>query len=220
MVTGRNEVNDTSKEELILEAAMDEFIARGWSGARMQSIADRAGINKTLLHYYYRSKENLYIKIVSLTMESFFGSVLKNISRTKDFKDFLKTFINTLVDVSSDNPRIPMFIMQELSRGGEAVLSILNDVLGKHNPPVTAVMLENINRAMAEGKIRKTSPIQLIMTMLGSCLYFSMAEPVVMKIGAMNGLMDGFDRKAFLEERKKEIFNTLYRGLENREGEQ
>ncbi|MBB6479376.1 TetR/AcrR family transcriptional regulator [Spirochaeta isovalerica] len=213
-------MNDTSKEELILEAAMDEFIARGWSGARMQSIADRAGINKTLLHYYYRSKENLYIKIVSLTMESFFGSVLKNISRTKDFKDFLKTFINTLVDVSSDNPRIPMFIMQELSRGGEAVLSILNDVLGKHNPPVTAVMLENINRAMAEGKIRKTSPIQLIMTMLGSCLYFSMAEPVVMKIGAMNGLMDGFDRKAFLEERKKEIFNTLYRGLENREGEQ
>nr|WP_281389052.1 TetR family transcriptional regulator [Spirochaeta isovalerica] len=205
---------------MILEAAMDEFIARGWSGARMQSIADRAGINKTLLHYYYRSKENLYIKIVSLTMESFFGSVLKNISRTKDFKDFLKTFINTLVDVSSDNPRIPMFIMQELSRGGEAVLSILNDVLGKHNPPVTAVMLENINRAMAEGKIRKTSPIQLIMTMLGSCLYFSMAEPVVMKIGAMNGLMDGFDRKAFLEERKKEIFNTLYRGLENREGEQ
>jgi TetR/AcrR family transcriptional regulator len=210
-------VNDTSKEELILEAAMDEFIAHGWSGARMQSIADRAGINKTLLHYYYRSKENLYERIVYRTMEFFFGSVLKSVTGEKDFEGFLKTFINTLIDVAADNPRLPMFIMQELSRGGASVLAILNEVLNKSDPPVTAIMLRNINQAIQNGEIRKVNPVQLIMTLLGSCLYFSMAEPIVMKIADMNGFLDNFDRKAFLEERKREIFETLYRGLENRE---
>ncbi|MBN2657224.1 MAG: TetR family transcriptional regulator [Spirochaetales bacterium] len=195
---------------------MDEFIARGWSGARMQSIADRAGINKTLLHYYYRSKENLYEQIVRRTMEYFFGSIFRKISGIENFEEFLRTFINTLIDLSSDNPRLPMFIMQELSRGGEAVLAILNDVLSRNNPPVTVVMLRNITRAMDQGKIRKISPIQLIMTLLGSSLYFAMAEPIVMKIGGMNGFMEGFDRKSFLEERKKEIFELIYRGLENR----
>lgn len=210
-------MNDTSKEELILEAAMDEFIAHGWSGARMQSIADRAGINKTLLHYYYRSKENLYEKIVYKTMDYFFGSIMEKISLTENFEDFLRTFIDTLVDVASDNPRLPMFIMQELSRGGEAVLAILNAVLSKNSPPVTMIMHKKISKAIEEGVIRETETIQLVMTLLGSCLYFAMAEPVIMKIGEMNGFLEGFDKKTFLEKRKKDIFETLYRGLAKKE---
>lgn len=209
---------NSSKEEMILEAAMDEFIAQGWSGARMQSIADRAGINKTLLHYYFRSKENLYERIVYRTMNRLFSSILVKVKEKDDFEEFLRTFIDTLIDVTAANPRLPMFIMQELSRGGKSVINILSEVLAKSDPPVTRVILQTINRAVVEGKIRDINPIQLVLTLLGSCLYFSMAEPIVMKIGAMNGFMDGFDKKAFLEERKKEIFTVLYKGL--RKGEE
>ena len=205
--------DNSSKEELILEAAMDEFIEHGWSGARMQSIADRAGINKALLHYYFRSKEKLYERIVYRTMNHLFSTLLKQIQDKDNFEDFLKTFIETIIDITAENPRLPMFIMQELSRGGKSVLVILSDVLSKTDPPVTRVILQTINRAVVEEKICNINPIQFVLTLLGSCLYFSMAEPIVMKIGAMNGCMEGFDRKAFLEERKKEIFTVLYRGL-------
>ena len=62
---------DKKTEEKILDAAMEVFIQKGKAGARMQEIADEAGINKALLHYYYRSKDKLF--------ESVFGVVVKKL---------------------------------------------------------------------------------------------------------------------------------------------
>ena len=57
-----------STEQLILQAAQAVFLEKGLAGARMQEIADRAGINKALLHYYFRSKEKLSETVVHQTM--------------------------------------------------------------------------------------------------------------------------------------------------------
>ena len=56
-------------EEQIFEAAMAVFFEKGYYGARMQDISDKAGINKALLHYYYRSKDNLFEMVFSKTIE-------------------------------------------------------------------------------------------------------------------------------------------------------
>ena len=53
-------LKDSTTEEKILEAAKEVFMKYGLYGARMQDIADTAGINKALLHYYFRSKEKLF----------------------------------------------------------------------------------------------------------------------------------------------------------------
>ncbi len=211
----RGSGEEVSKESLILEAAMDEFIAEGWGGARMQSIADRAGINKPLLHYYFRSKEKLYRETVYRVMEYFFGVVMGNVQGKDNFPDFLRSFIDTVVDETTSHPRIPLFLMQELSRGGEAIRSILSDVLGKQNPPVTEVMRDNILRAMERGEIRQVNPIHFIMNLIGSCLYYAMAEPMIMEIGKQIGMIGLFDKKAFIEERKEAIFTLLYHGVAN-----
>ena len=55
-------------EIAILEAAKKVFTARGFSGARMQEIADEAKINKAMLHYYFRNKEKLFTVILEDTM--------------------------------------------------------------------------------------------------------------------------------------------------------
>ena len=201
------------KETRILEAAMDEFIAEGWGGARMQSIADRAGLNKPLVHYYFRSKEKLYREIVTRVMEYFFNIVLGQVSETEDFEDFLRAFIGSVVDETGRNPRIPLFLMQELSRGGEVVCTILRDVLARQAVPVTSVMRERIARAMEKGEIRPVDPIQFIMTLLGSCLYFALAEPLIREIGQQEGFIRKFDREAFLEQRKSAIFSQLFYGI-------
>ena len=62
-------------ETRILTAARREFIAKGQDGARMQVIANEAGVNKALLHYYYRSKENLYRKVLEVTLATVWGRV-------------------------------------------------------------------------------------------------------------------------------------------------
>ena len=202
-----------SKEQLILEAAMDEFIAHGWTGARMQAIADRAGINKTLLHYYFRSKKNLYQRILYRVMKYFFGIVLGNIMQSGSFEEFLRAAIDTVVEESGRNPRLPMFLMQELSLGGKTARVILREVLNEQKEPITAVMLGKVQKGIEAGVIRPVDPGQFILTLIGSCLYFALAEPIIMEIRSLEGFMEGFDRDGFLQKRKKEIFSVLYYGI-------
>jgi TetR/AcrR family transcriptional regulator len=208
------------KEQIILEAAMDEFIAHGWTGARMQAIADRAGINKTLLHYYFRSKKNLYQRILYRVMKYFFGRVLGNIVESGSFEEFLRVAIDTIVDESGRNPRLPMFLMQELSMGGKTARVMLRNVLKEQEEPITAVMLEKVRKGIEEGVIRSVDPGQFILTLIGSCLYFALAEPIIMEIGSLEGFVEGFDRDGFLQKRKKEIFSVLYYGVRKRESEE
>src|SRR6476620_200228 len=74
MVKLRKEQNT---EQKILEAAKKVFLKEGMTGARMQDIADEAGINKAMLHYYFRSKEKLFEKIVTDLPEHFFPRLVK-----------------------------------------------------------------------------------------------------------------------------------------------
>ena len=207
------------KETKILEAAMDEFIAEGWNGARMQSIADRAGMKKSLVHYYFRSKEKLYRETVWRVMEYFFNTVLGHTEGKENFEDFLRSFINSVVDATGLNPRIPLFLMQELSRGGEVVCSILHEILSLQEIPVTTVMRLHISRAIEKGEIRPVDPVQFILSLLGACLYFAMAEPIIREIGKREGFLDQFDRQAFLEQRKEAVFNQFYYGIGGKRSE-
>ena len=209
-----------SKEQIILEAAMDEFIAHGWTGARMQAIADRAGMNKTLLHYYFRSKENLYRRILYRVMKYFFDKIVGKIMGNGSFEEFLKAVIDTMVEESGRNPRLPMFLMQELSQGAKTARAILREVLNEQKQPVTAMMLEKVRKGIEEGVIRSVDPGQFILTLIGSCLYFALAEPIIMEIGHLEGFMEGFDRDEFLRERKREIFSVLYYGIRKGESEE
>jgi len=65
-------VKEQNTEDRIVDAAKTVFINKGMDGARMQEIANEAGINKALLHYYFRTKNKLFEKVFSLV----FGDVL------------------------------------------------------------------------------------------------------------------------------------------------
>ena len=113
-----SEAHSLTKEELILNAASDVFIEKGLSGARTQEIADRAGINKTLLHYYFRTKEKIFARILQQVFSSFLVQIDSAIAEDAPFPVALRTFIDSFVDYLAARPRVPLFIMQELSRAG------------------------------------------------------------------------------------------------------
>ncbi|ADK82530.1 TetR/AcrR family transcriptional regulator [Sediminispirochaeta smaragdinae] len=205
--------NEPSKEELILEAAMKVFIEKGWSGARMQEIADRAGINKTLLHYYFRSKENLYRRILQQVLTFFFRQASINYDEADDFESFLRKAIAAIIDTANDNPQLPIFIMQELSRGGATVREVLRDVVDREEMVLPELLMSRVSQALATGTIRRIDPIQFLLTLIGGCIYFFVAEPIAMEIIKKQDSVGAFDRAAFIEERKEEIFNVLYYGI-------
>jgi TetR/AcrR family transcriptional regulator len=202
-------VKPDDKEEIILRAAMDVFVDKGQYGAKMQEIADRAGINKALLHYYYRSKEKLYTHIFKYIFKKIMSEVVELFSSNLPFKEFLKTFISKYIDLLNKNHRFPLFIMRELSQGGKIVSNALKEAMPKelseHLPAIR--MMEE---AMENGEIVKMDPRQVILTVIGSSLFYFMAEPIIRVLLIPE---ESFDREIFLKERKEAIFNLIYYGL-------
>ena len=99
-------VNPDNTESKIIESAKDVFVEKGFAGARMQEIADKAGVNKALLNYYFRSKDKLYEAVFKHVLGRFMRAFADAARDTETFRDFLKTFIYSYVDFEVNNPCI------------------------------------------------------------------------------------------------------------------
>ncbi len=212
-----SERGEISKEEQILNAAAEVIVEKGLAGTRMQEIADRAGINKTLLHYYFRSKENIYRTIVERVFSRFFSQIEAAMTSDSSFPVALKRFIDGIFSVMAANPRVPLFMMQELSQGGKTVQDILTTTLGRNRMTLPQRLFALIKREQEAGHIGPVNPLQFMVTLLGSCIYYFAAEPVV--VAVIQSIHPGiaFDRQQFIAERKEEIFNVLYYGIKIRD---
>ncbi|HGY55741.1 MAG TPA: TetR family transcriptional regulator [Caldithrix abyssi] len=202
-------VNSLDKEELILKTAMDVFIEKGRHGAKMQEIADRAGINKALLHYYFRTKEKLYAKIFEYLINKNLSELFELFDADLPFADFLRFFISGYMDVINKNPKIPLFMLKELSEGGGTVKAILTNLRNSGKLDKNKIV-KKIEQAVKDGEIAPVDPLQLIGTVIGSCLFFFIAEPIFKTIFIEE---DNFDRQAFIEQRKEAVYQTILYGI-------
>ncbi len=109
-----NKNQDT--EGQILEAAKDVFQKKGMDGARMQEIADEAGINKAMLHYYYRSKQLLFEAVFSNAFSLLAPQLNKILNDDSSIEYKVKNFTNNYISFIIKHPYLPNFIIQELNR--------------------------------------------------------------------------------------------------------
>ena len=196
-------------QELILQSAMQVFIEKGRHGARMQEIADRAGINKALLHYYYRSKNNLYATVIEETFGKNISQVMKILDKDLPVKEIIRSFIRDYIEILRKNPRLPLFILRELSEGGEIVFSVLHRLIQREDI-IPQKALQILQQAIVKEEIVALDPRQLIITIIGSCLFFFISEPLLKVTILREGLTD---REQFIEERKEAIFNIIAYGI-------
>jgi AcrR family transcriptional regulator len=103
-------------QEKIFRAATEVFEEKGYTGARMQEIADRAGINKALLHYYFRTKELLFRAVFQMILKKMFEKIFTNFAQELPFKEKLKRFFDEHIEFLIKNPKIPIFLLNELSQ--------------------------------------------------------------------------------------------------------
>jgi AcrR family transcriptional regulator len=186
---------DKSAEEKILAAAKKVFIAKGMAGARMQDIADAAGINKALLHYYFRSKEKLFEKIFSEVVKDFLPRINELFEADKTVAGKIETFCAAYIDQIKKTPYLPVFILNEINQQPEALVKKL---WGNRKPPV-ALFFQQVQQEIKQGKIKAVNPAQLLMNMLSLCIFPFAARPILELVGGINKKQ--FD--ALMEERKK-----------------
>lgn len=101
-------------EHKIINAAQEVFIEKGLDGARMQEIADRAGINKALLHYYFRSKDKLFDAVFQSIIKQIIPEFTQKLNGDLNIDELLKTFIGFYNDIFRKNPFLPQFFFHEI----------------------------------------------------------------------------------------------------------
>ena len=120
---------DSTTEGKLLAAAKKVFTTKGMAGARMQDIADEAGINKAMLHYYFRDKDKLFEVIFLQEAEKFFPKINTIFESDLPLFEKIEQFVNEYIDEMVENPYLPWFILNELNRDADQFLSKIWDML-------------------------------------------------------------------------------------------
>lgn len=193
-------------EEKILEAAKEVFIEKGNDGARMQEIADKAGINKSLLHYYYRTKEKLFGAVFKFAFKQFAPRILNVFEADDDFFTQIKKFINIYIDIISENPFIPMFILNEVNK---KKTSLVPKVI-KSSGVNVEFFKEKIRKEVEKGTIRDIEPEHFFVNILGMCIFPFVARPIL-QVVLFNDNNKAYDD--FLKNRKKEVVDFVIKSI-------
>jgi AcrR family transcriptional regulator len=198
----------TDTEQKILQAAREVFLEKGHDGARMQEIADSAGINKALLHYYFRSKQKLFRTIFKRELQSMLGSIFGLISPSDDFEQFLEKFISGYLENVSSRKNIMRFILWEIDKSPKEVASWFIEVFDDGGFPGNPIVLR-IEKAIKDGEMKPVDPTNFVLSLLGMCIFPVVAEPM------LKHLLPGFniDAKDFLTNRTKAIVDLIYSDL-------
>jgi AcrR family transcriptional regulator len=188
---------DKSTEQKILEAAKLVFTEKGLDGARMQDIADKAGINKALLHYYFRSKDKLFEMIFVEEASRFMPRIIETLISDMPLFEKIEKFIDSYISLLIKNPMLPLFILNEINKNPEGLAQKL---WGTGRPPIEKVQ-EHINKEVQNGTIKPIPAIQLMMNMVSLCIFPFLAKPIVQWISGATPAQ--FIQ--LMEQRKKEV---------------
>ncbi len=189
---------EMGREQKILLAAMQEFNEKGVYGARMQEIATRAGVNKALLHYYFRSKDQLYVKVLEAIAVPFWQKMEKGMAELRDENDFrgIVLLIAEIIVDSTVNLPYSSILLMEFASGGRYLEKMDSRLVGKIIQAQSAVL--SFFAGLIERKIIKPfNPLTVFVNILGMCWNIFLAEPFTTPVLLSMGVSR--DEKYFME---------------------
>jgi TetR/AcrR family transcriptional regulator len=194
-------VKNKNTEEKILESAREIFVHKGFEGARMQEIADHAGINKALLHYYFRGKEKLFAAVFKNTILQIGPALSAFFNEDIPLEVKVWKFVDNYLELIKKFPKMPLFIMNEISTNPERILQQLN-----FEAYLDFQKLEKqLREEFKQGHIIKVDIRHFIVNIIGLTVFPFAAKIIIQK----NLGIKEEDWLQFIEERKKVIPQTI-----------
>ena len=198
-----------SKEQQILAAAEQEFLTRGYDGARTTSIAQAAGVTHAMLHYYFRTKEQLFERIVDEKFETMSHSMFAIMGDPSlPIVERIKGGIEAHFDFVAQNPLLPRFVINEIISRPERY-NVLYKRLGAIIDNVYRGLQSEINRSAERGEIERVDIKMLFISIMSLNIFTFLAYPFMEPL--MGELMA--NRERFLAERKAENIETILRRI-------
>ena len=198
-----------SKEQQILAAAEQEFLTKGYDGARTTSIAQAAGVTHAMLHYYFRTKEQLFERIVDdkfATMSHSMVAIMGDPSLP--IAERIKGGIAAHFDFIAANPLLPRFVINEIVTRPERYEVLYKRAGIVVNSVYNSLQVE-IDRAAECGEIERVDVKMLFISIMSLNIFTFIAYPFMEPI--MGELMA--NREQFLAARKAENIETILRRI-------
>jgi TetR/AcrR family transcriptional regulator len=163
-------------EEKLMWAAKNAFIKYGLEGARMQDIANEAGISKSMLHYYFSSKEKLFEQIFRQAVSDIFSKLREILDSDESVMGKINRLAGEYIDFLLEHPYLPLFVLHESHKDP---MAFKNDFLAPHDMTFTNRFVSQITEEVQSGQIRAVNPHILIQQIMGMCVFPIVAQPVL-----------------------------------------
>jgi len=203
---------DTDTRERILDAARTAFRESGTSGARMQEIADAAGVNKALLHYYFRNKETLAAGVFTREMGRLVRPVFDTLGSEAALDDKVRRVVGLYLDTLSEFPGLPAYVLAEIHFHPERLEGLLTQVADGDPRSRAARVFEvldgQLQAAAAEGRLRPITAHEFVVNLVSLCVFPFAAAPL---IRVLTGGQDALDH--LLEARRAALPEFFLAGL-------
>ncbi|MCL4484510.1 MAG: TetR/AcrR family transcriptional regulator [Bacteroidetes bacterium] len=199
------EMSSDSTKEKIIQAAQRVFIRKGMDGARMQEIADEAGINKALLHYYFQSKQHLFNEVFYGILSQLIPGLIQIFKKGGPMEGKIEAVVAEYDTYMSKNPFLPQFIIQEINRDPDQLSRFMSDQ-GVDFEKIEQ-MIEN---EVAIGKLNPITFPHLFTSMIGMVVMPYIGRPLFQRKLFKND-PEKYDQ--FLKERRSVITQFIKQAL-------
>jgi TetR/AcrR family transcriptional regulator len=189
-------------EMLIKEKAKILFFQKGYLNATTQEIADEAGVNRALIHYYFRSRDQMLDTLLNETLFEKKERMRSILSSDLPFREKIALYIDVVIEYGIMYPHLENFIISETARNPEKV----REFCSKDRLKSADLIREQLESEIKKKKIAPISAEHFMVNLSSMCHYPVLAKSVIQTI---HGMTDTSYKK-FLLERKRVIFSTIF----------
>lgn len=199
---------ERNTEQDIIDAARKVFQAKGYKEATMRDIAAEANINMAMVHYYFRSKENLFFLILDETSRLLVEKILAVLTDEGfDIFEKIRTIVREYIIFFGEKPYLPQFVMGEVIRNPEGI--------GKRMFRNTSFLTvfrtfsDQIEKEVEKGTIRQISALSLLLNIISLCMFPAIIKPMANEVTEFNPeILD-----IVMEDRKTEVADFIIKAI-------
>lgn len=175
------QTREQSMESIILETAERLFLDKGFALTSTTEIAREAGCNQALVHYYFRTKEQLFIRIFEEKIKIFAGAFFSIDEKPGTFLEKLTRKIEAQFDIIAQNPKIPFLIINEITTNPQRIKA-LHKSIGEYPASIIRKVNEELEEAIAQGEVRPITVLDLILTVLSLNVLPQLLRPILEEV--------------------------------------
>jgi AcrR family transcriptional regulator len=180
----------------------------------MQAIADRAGVNKSLLHYYFRSKDRLFEIIIRDIASSIWRNIRTALDaqpQAPDLRSVVRSLVSSFITTFAQQPEIPRILVRQLLNRDKNVRVIARSII-KEVGDAPHRIFSAFNSEVRAGRIKKVAPVQLMMNIMGMVIVTFLSQPIAEIVRKETGFSITYDKK-FYQERIDFITDLVFDGI-------